>query len=62
MNASDDSLVARGKALADSGKHAPPPQQWTADELRCWFGQPRRSDVVVVSLDDYRRRRFEDSR
>jgi hypothetical protein len=59
MSASYHTLVARGKALADSGKHAPPPQQWTADELRCWFGQTRRGDVV--NLEDYRRRRLEDT-
>jgi hypothetical protein len=55
-SAANDALVARGKALADSGKHAPPPQQWTADELRCWFGQTQPCDVV--NLEDYRRRRL----
>jgi hypothetical protein len=50
-----DALVKRGKALVESGKHAPPPQQWTVDELQQWFGPSRPSDVV--SLADYRRRR-----
>jgi hypothetical protein len=51
----DDTLVARGKTLADSGKHAPPPRQWTAAELRDWFEPTQPCDVV--NLDDYRRRR-----
>jgi hypothetical protein len=55
VSAAYDALVASGKALADSGKHAPPPQQWTADELRCWFDPAQPCDVV--SLNDYRRLR-----
>jgi hypothetical protein len=47
-------LVERGKAIVDSGKHAPPPSK-TADELRYWIGRSQPGDVV--NLDDYRRRR-----
>ena len=55
FSTANDALVARGKALAESGKYAPQPRQWTADELRAWFGQTQPCDVV--NLNDYRRRR-----
>lgn len=44
--------IARGKAIAESGKHTPPPQQWALDELRYWFGPLDN----VVDLDAHRRR------
>jgi hypothetical protein len=49
----DAVLLERGKAVVASGKHAPPPPQWTAEECRYWFGHPGGGDVV--DLDEYRR-------
>jgi hypothetical protein len=51
----DTDWAARGKAVVDSGKHAPAPRQWTADELRYWFTPQQPCDVA--NLDDYRQRR-----
>ena len=45
-------LAERGKAVVVSDKHAPPPQRWTAEEFRYWFGHPGGD---VVDLDKYRR-------
>lgn len=47
--------AVRGKALVESGEHAPPPPQWTDDEVRGWFGPAQPGDVI--SLDAYRHRR-----